>query len=192
MINNPFLSRALAVTLLVSMLALFATLIVLPFFGDFFEDRRTVQDLAKKIASYEDVLAQDDTIRTRLAEIQAATDQNIEFFPGGSAAILGAGLQDRVRKAIATHGGDQRSAQVLAPKAIASHVQTRVRVVVSMPSARIIELLNDLEQGSPTVLIGDFTIRTNARRSQRAESMGDPELTLSFHAIGFGQSEVEE
>jgi len=195
MILERSLSRILALTILAVLLYALFALIVAPFISEYARDRSSVITSAKQAARFERVLEDRSAIEERRAEIQKTTGENVSFFAGGSRAIVGAALQDRVRRAIASAGGVQRSAQVLAPKDVASHVQTGVRIVATIPSSQLIDLLNDLETGQPTILLGDVSLRTNTRTSRRRTdppTNRDPELTLNFIAYGFGEGAMNE
>lgn len=195
MIAERALSRVLALTILAVILYVLIALVIAPFAAEYARDRASVIDSAKQAARYEQTIKDEAVIVERLAEIQETTGQNVRFFAGESRAIVGAALQDRVRRAIAAAGGTQRSAQVLPPKDVASHVQTGVRIVASVPTSQLIDLLSDLETGEPTVLLGDFSVRANARTSRRTAQQAadeDPELTLNFVAYGFGEGALDE
>ena len=195
MILERTLSRVLALTILTLILFAIFTLLIDPFVSKYTKDRSTVISSAKQIAAFERIVDQRGLIEQRRLQIQNNIGETISFFDGDSRAIVGAALQARVRRAIAASGGLQRSAQVLATTDVASHFQTGVRIVATIPSSKLIDLLNDLEVGQPTILLGDFSIRANARTShQRAglSTNNDPELTLNFVAYGFGEGSASE
>ena len=189
---SPAFSRALALTLLATLLFIIFSLVVAPLWNANQKFRERVRTNALQIARFERLLQEQPQIARRLAQIESATSQSLELFDGDSAAIIGAAVQDRVRKAVSAASGDQRSAQAMPVQEVAGHLQTSVRIVATIRSSHLIDLLHDLETGSPTILINELSLRVNTRGARRNDAQlgdDDPELTLNFVASGFAAAE---
>lgn len=185
---DRYLSRILAVTLVLLLAGAFSIFLAAPALTGYADNRAAVRNNALQAARFEQAANESDAIQQKLAVIDQAAGRNITLFTGDSAAIVAAALQDRVRRAVSEAGGAQRSAQVLSARNVADHVQAGVRIVATVKSSRLIDLLNDLETGQPTVLLGEFSVRANqrgARRGANTPSQDDPELTVNLVAYGF-------
>lgn len=190
MMLNTILSRSLAVTILAVLVIAVLSIGVMPVASKYNQDRTLVRTSARQIAQFEAIISHGPEVDQRLREMKSATGQAVQLLEGDSNAIVGAALQDRVRKAISEASGGQRSAQMLPPQEVAEQVQIGVKVVATVQASRLIDLLNDLETGSPTILLGNISIRTNVRSSRLGNASPDsvdPELTLGFTAYGFAQ-----
>lgn len=191
---SPAFSRVLALTLLATLLFIIFSFAVAPLLNANQQARERVRKNAHQIARFERLLQEEPQIVNRLAQIERATTKSLELFDGDSAAIVGAAVQDRVRKAVSAAGGDQRSAQALPARDVAGHLQASVRIVSTIRSSHLIDLLHDLETGTPTILIDELSLRVNTRSARRSEAQSgddDPELTLNFIASGFAVTEAE-
>lgn len=190
---NKLLSRIFAVTILIVMVLVGISVTVAPLVSRYEQDRQTVRTSARQIAQFQALIKNGPAIRKQLEDLKGQNGQTLQLLEGDSDAIVGAKLQDRVRRAIADARGSQRSAQMLPPREIANQVQTGVKVVATVSTSELLDLLNNLETGTPTILLDNVSIRTNVRSSRLGNaSTGstDPELTLGFTAYGFAKREA--
>lgn len=188
---NSILSRSLAVTILLVLVLAVLSVGVAPLVSRYNDDLELVRTSARQIAQFEALIHNGPDVDRQLREMRGAAGQAVQLLEGDSNAIIGAALQDRVRKAISEASGGQRSAQMLPPQEIAEQVQTGVKVVATVRASKLVDLLNNLETGSPTILLDNISIRTNVRSSRLGNTSSepeDPELTLGFTAYGFAKN----
>jgi general secretion pathway protein M len=185
---RSLLSRALALTLLGSVLVGAYVLVIAPVI----ELYRTTDDA---IESAETLLQRHRALAAQQSELSARLDEEKEqaaaiagYLEGPSDALAAAQLQDRVKGVVEAAGGELRSTQILPAEAVDGGPGTRratLRVQMVVAIDGLAEILYDLESGQPYVLIDEVAVRGQRTRRLGGDSEAAPLLDISLQLSGF-------
>ena len=100
---------------------------------------------------------------------------------GSTDALAGAALQQLIQDMAGRAGAALSSTEALPAEAVASYRRIGVRVAVSAPWAVLVQLLREVGQASPQMLVDDLQIRS----SRLFGIPGELPLEASFTVLGF-------
>ena len=143
--------------------------------ADLLERRAT---LARRMAQ---VAADLPRLQEQVAAGQAAGPQSIVPLEGGSDAIAGAALQQKLQDMADKAGTSLSSIEALPPQQVGGYRQVGVRVAVNAPWSALIALLQAIEEGSPQMLVDDLQVHGGYGLVREA----DAPLTASLAVMAF-------
>ena len=171
--------RVLAVLLLVVLLASLWAGIAVPL-TEWFADRSDRIDqqttLARRMA---EIAATLPALRTQALAVQSVGP--VAVIAGGSDAVAGAALQQRLQQICSGLGVTLSSTEVLAGETAGAYRRIGVRVAVSARWSVFVRLLEALATNTPRLLINDLQIQ--AMRTLVADA--DPVVNVTMVVLGF-------
>jgi general secretion pathway protein M len=181
--------RLLALGLTFLVLALVWLVLVSPL-ARLYADRAEALDQQRIIAHRMALVAGElpDLQRQATAAAGSGPAQNA-LLEGGSDAIAGAALQERVQDMAASAGARLSSAEMLPAAQAGAYRRIGLRVACSAPWPVLVRLLQAVEQATPRMLVDDLKVHGPRIQLQAAEPPLAAELTIfAFRAGGSGGS----
>ena len=180
-IDNPLLSRALAITLLITAIVVLSKWLVQPTIQHFIEQWHKNSQIEESVRRYSMIIANEQAYKDSLNKIQASPLPKI-WYNAASVTSLGAQIQNDVRDIIVAAGGSIDSMQSL--QAIQENDMTKIGISISMRTdikklATILQRLTDHHK----LLRADNII---IRAAEKQASIGQPSLSLKWDIVGFG------
>ena len=87
-----------------------------------------------------------------------AGPQKIVVLEGGSDAVAGAGLQQKLQDMAIKAGTSLSSIEALPPRQLGAYREVGVRVAITAPWTTLVAFLQAIEEGSPQMLVDDLQI----------------------------------
>jgi hypothetical protein len=155
---SPKMSRLLALSLLVIVLAGILNLVILPLAERRQAAEARIADAAEWRARLSAVIGRLPELEQRLSALQAAAKQRQGMLHAENPALASAEMQQQVQRPIAEAGGQPRSIQALPPRREhdALHIGMRVRATVQ--EAALAALLDSAERQDPALAIRQLTL----------------------------------
>jgi general secretion pathway protein M len=183
---GSLISRVLALTLLGAVLIGTYVLVIAPVIALHREAGEAIESAEILLQRHRALAAQRSELAARLDDEKEQVSAVAGYLEGPSDALAAAQLQDRVKVAVETAGGELRSTQILPAQAVdaspGTHRATlRVQLVASIDS--LAEILYGLESGQPYVLIDELAVR--GQRARRGAPREAPLLDVSLQLSGF-------
>ena len=193
---SPFLSRSLALLLLVSVFAAGWSLVAEPVIDARGAYRQTIARAHELIARYDRVGMHRARLEKRLAEMRSRGRSTTGYLSGVNHSLTTAALQDRIKRIVTVNGGAVRSLQALPPKEDQGLKRLPVRVQFNADIIALQKILHGFEAGElggASLFLNDVNIRTQRapRRSRRGSKKIEPgqtnnqELTVSIELYGY-------
>ncbi len=159
-----------------------------------FADRSaTIEQLEKRLISHRRLAAAAPQLRVALNQARADGARLNWLFEGSSTEIVGARLQDRIRKVVGAAGGRLKSLELLPGKTDGSWRRVMVRVTLIADSIGFARIVHALESQAPFVFLDDVQLharRARNRRPRRVQvatkaELGNPGLQIRIDAYGY-------
>ena len=186
-----FISRIMALALLLGLVLLVAVVAVLPFAekarmtGEALEfNRDMIARMSRSAAHPGSYDAQIDLLRARINEselyIRAATEP-----------LAAAAVQEHLKRAVGLYGGELRSVQSLPSLAEGELTRIGLRVVMTGTLGPMIHVLHELETGEPYLFVDNLQIKSTRRRRRRTQEQRVDTLSIRFDVHGYLPPEAE-
>jgi hypothetical protein len=190
---SPTTRRMLAVLILAAVLAVVWNLAVRPVAGLFADRSATIEQLEKRLISHRRLAAAAPQLRVALNQARADGARLNWLFEGSSTEIVGAQLQDRIRKVVGAAGGRLKSLELLSGKTDGSWRRVMVRVTLIADSIGFARIVHALESQAPFVFLDDVQLHARRQRNRRPRRMqvatkaelGNPGLQIRIDAYGY-------
>jgi hypothetical protein len=190
---SPTIRRMLAVLILAAVLAVVWNLAVRPVAGLFADRSATIEQLEKRLNSHRRLAAAAPQLRVALNQARADGARLNWLFEGSSTEIVGARLQDRIRKVVGAAGGRLKSLELLPGKTDGSWRRVMVRVTLIADSIGFARIVHALESQAPFVFLDDVQLHARRARNRRPRRMqvatkaelGNPGLQIRIDAYGY-------
>lgn len=189
--GSPALSRAMALSLLVLVLAGAWVLLIKPVIDQRAFYKADIQRSQRLIAAFESRREDVGVLKHQLGAMRRNPTGRAAYFSARNATLAAAKLQSRIKALTRAAGAALTSSQVIArndDKGDLERVTVRAHMVGSIEAVR--SVFHALEAGQPHVLIDNVTIsaspvrKTNRRRrGQQRAAVGL--LTVRYEAYGF-------
>ena len=166
-------------------------LVVVPVMGAFQENGEAIERAETLLQRQRALAAQRPLLEERLGEQQEQAETVAGYLEGPSDALAAAQLQDRVKDAVEAAGGELRSTRILPAEPVDASPGTRrtaLRVQMIVSIAGLADVLYDLEEGQPYIMIDELSVRNQRERRRRrrnAQEAGEPKLDVSLQLSGF-------
>jgi general secretion pathway protein M len=170
--------RLLALALTITLLATLALGCVQPLIGWYF-DRAT--ELDRQNALVRRMTALVAAIPDLRRQASAARPASGELLGGGSDALAGAALQNTIQNMATQAGTDLTSLETLPAEARGAYRRIALRISLSAPWPALIELLQEIEQHTPGMLLDNMQLRVSPSQARSAASP----VNANFTVIGF-------
>ncbi|MEM7021856.1 MAG: type II secretion system protein GspM [Pseudomonadota bacterium] len=166
-------------------------LVVVPVMSAFQENGEAIERAETLLQRQRALADQRPLLEERLGEQQEQAETVAGYLEGPSDALAAAQLQDRVKDVVEAAGGELRSTRILPAEPIDASPGTRrtaLRVQMIVSIAGLAEVLYDLEEGQPYIMIDELSVRNQRERRRRrrnAPDTGEPKLDVSLQLSGF-------
>jgi len=191
-ISSRSLRRLAAVGLLLALLGGVASLAVLPLVRQL-----EARDLA--ILQREALLAETLRVASRRAALGARRERLAEALSGGgrllegdSAALIAAGLQDRMKQLAQQFGAELSSTQALSPQPEGGFRKIALRVALIAGTAELQRILYALEAASPLLFVDNLELRFATLQLGRREAGASDLLQVRLEVFGYAKGEGAE
>lgn len=179
----PALSRLLALTLLLAVLAAAWALFVEPLRTAFATENARIERAHDLLQRYDRALAGEAELRAEIERLRQSDSGPDPFLKGESSQIIAANLQNQIQTMVSGDSSEFRSTQVLpeAQEEGFEKIGLRVTLTASVPAMQ--KLLYDIEAAVPALFIDNLDIRTNVRRRRNVEVTD--RLQIRFDVFGY-------
>ncbi len=186
-----WISRLAAIGLLVAVLVAVYAFTVAPLVAGYGETERAISQAADLLDRYRRVAASRNLLQARLDELAGRQSESGIYLGGGTDALAGAELQERVNKTVEANGGRLRSVQILPVKTDGDFRRVGVRVQMNATVAQLASVLYALEAGRTFLFVDNLEVsnrRARRRRNQPIEM--DPILLIRLDLSGYLRPEA--
>lgn len=176
--------RALAVGITVLLLLLLWEVLGSPLVG-MFQDRATSLEGRRAVADRMQALASQLPALRRVAEVDANRSGPVALIAGGSDAIAGAALQEKVQQMASSLGATLSSSESLPASQAGAYRRVGVRISISASFEVMVRLIAAIEQGSPSMLIDDLQLH-----GSRIQLLATAPLEGAMTVLAFRQGDA--
>ena len=176
--------RSLAILLL--LLIVIFSIVLLPWWQkmEFYADQ--IETLASQITKFESMQARKPGLEKQLQTIRQHLNRNNYFLTADTPALAAADLQQRVKLAVETNGGQLVSTQNMTNPKDEKLVEVIIRVRMNGGGDVLAKVLHNLESGKPLLLVDNLTVRSNKRYKGRGrDRVVEFHQDTNFDLIGF-------
>lgn len=177
--------RILAVLLVLVALAILVRALVLPIWTSYLDNRDAIAQLEDSIARYSRLSTRVDALRTVVADLEQTDSLNRYVLDQESAPLAAAALQDRVKSVVTGSGGTLTSTQVLPAVAAQGFERIIVNVRMAVSIDALQQVLYELENHLPYLLIDDLIILSRSAARQRQTGKRADLLDVRFNLYGY-------
>ena len=171
---NPRLSRLLAWTLLLAVMALFWTAGVQPLRGAFDGARERAERSSLLLAQYRRIAEGRGDIQARVEEARTRGRNADGYLTAAAAPLAAADLQKVIKDTVARSGGNLRSLQTLPSQPEGAFERITVRLQMDGDLATLERCLRGLETATaPVLLLSEVDLHGVGAQSERLEFQAD-------------------
>jgi general secretion pathway protein M len=189
MLTTPFVSRLVAVMLLLTVLAAVYLHIVEPTIAAYVAVEDRLVESRSLIEHFDRLAVRGPVYASRLAELENEERAKGYYLAGDTDALAAASLQDRLGQVIDTNAGVLRSLQPLSGTDESGFRRIAVRVSIAATTENLVRTLRDIEGGLPILFIDNLEIRSDASlggaSADAAGGGGEPVLAVGFDVYGY-------
>ncbi len=184
---SPLLRRALALAILATCVALAWTLVAAPLIGLSRDRQADIAIASEQLRHLDALIARQPVLDRRAATLDARVAATGGFWSGPSAAVIAAGVQDRLRQVVAASGGRVESSADAGETAEHGFRKLTVRFAIRGPLATVQRALEAVAGATPALFVEHLVITAPAdARDPAHPPMLDIDLTVS----GYMQAEA--
>lgn len=190
MFTTPWISRLVALLLLIVAIAAVYSFILDPIIVGYGETDRRIEKVREQLSRYQRLAAARPALERQMRQAASERTSDGYYLSGGTDALAAAGLQDRVNALVGAKGGLLRSIQPMAGVDEQGFRRITLRVQMTATIEVLFETLYTLESGTPMLFIENLAIQSRAIR-RRSDETGEqvvpeaPVLTVGFDLSGF-------
>lgn len=157
-LHAPLLTRTLALAILAALLAAVWALAAHPVIVWLNDRQDNEHRLRKLLAGYRRMAAERPALERELQSWRQREGATIGYVDGNSSALAAANLQGQIKRIIESNGGEIGSVQNLAPLATANGERITIHYDLSIPEAKLTDVLYQLETNVPYLFLDNLTI----------------------------------
>ncbi|MGR9115822.1 MAG: type II secretion system protein GspM [Gammaproteobacteria bacterium] len=179
--------RWLALSLLLLLIALVAGVLIVPLVTEALELNDEKNELIFRLQRYQRVINRKDDVYDKINKIKAEYKTQGYFSSQGTAALASADLQQVIKNAIATAGGQLTSTQVLPSKDQGEFTLIGVKVRMSGDIEVLRSVLYRIETAVPFLVVDELDVRPERGRRNRKTRQIEPsnKMNVSFQVSSF-------
>jgi hypothetical protein len=175
--------RALALAILALLVLAAWALVAAPLIGAVQARREEVASLAAQRARLQAGAARLPELAARQQALRARLAADGGLWQGGNPAMIAAGMQDRLRQAVAAGGGVVRSSSEIRGGTESGLIRIRVRLVIEAPLAELERALTAIGTARPDLFIDAVSIVAPARPAPDMPPLLGVEMEISGYAL---------
>jgi hypothetical protein len=179
---SPALRRALALLLLLTVIALVWSAAVRPLLALALDRRAEIEALSARVAGFEAVAARRPPLQQRLRDGGRRLAAAGGFWTGAGAAAIAAGVEDRLRAAVAAGGGRVISISEAREAVELGFRKVTVHCAIEGGLDTMIKTLAAIETARPALFADTLTV---AVREEGAGRQGPPMLDIDIDISGY-------
>ena len=182
---SPKLSRLLALTILVALVAGSVNLVALPLLDRFETAENRLADADAWRARLAASIDRSPRLEQTLQEIREAAGSRKGILPVGNEALGSAELQKMIQKLIAGSGIQSRSIQPVPARREHDAMQLGIRVSASGDEAAMVRLLETVQKHEPSLAVSSLNISASSYRGETPSgpTQIDMQIVLEVLAI---------
>lgn len=179
--------RWLALALLAGVLVIVGSVFIVPLVSTALEMNEEKNELVFRLQRYQRIIDRKDEVFDNINQIKASYQSQGYFSNQGTVALASADLQQVIKNAIASAGGELTSTQVLPSKNEGEFTLIAVKVRMSGDIEALRTVLYRIETSVPLLLIDELDIRPQRGRRNRKTRQIEPsnQLNVSFQVSSF-------
>ena len=185
----PVLSKTLALAILFAVLGGIYWLAVEPIINRYAQIDDAIATQSDLLQRYRALGLSRDSLQRKLTEISDKDTEKTGALPGKSESLVGAELQNRLKKIVEQHNGNLRSVQILPGKQEGDFRKITVRARITGTIEGIRNVLYLLESPPPMLMIESLDFRAQRARRRRKRDASPPQnlLNLNIDISGYMQ-----
>jgi general secretion pathway protein M len=196
MLTTPWISRLVALLLLLMVMAAAYAFVIDPLVIAYAETDDAIADTRAYLQHVERVGATRPALAKQMAEFERRHRSQGYYLRGGTDALAAAALQDRIKQVIDANGGTLRSSQPLPGMDEQGFRRVTVRVQMTATTESLFRTVYTLEAGTPLVFIENIgiqnrTVRRTKLPTDDSELAQEPILTVGFDLYGYLPGEAK-
>lgn len=186
MLYRPCTSCLRSLGILLGLLLVIGSLVLTPWWQKLDEYHRKIEQHTAQISRFQQMQARRPALERELQQLRGQIDRNNLFISAETAALAAADLQQRVKQAVASAGGQLVSTQNLTEPAGDRLTEIVIRVRMNGDGDVLLKVLHGLESNRPLLLVDNLTVRSNKRFKGRGrERLVEFNIDTYFDLIGF-------
>jgi general secretion pathway protein M len=190
MLTTPWISRLVALSLLLAVMAAAYVFVIDPLVVAYAETDDAIADTRVYLQHVERLGATRPALAKQMAELDRRHRSQGYYLSGGTDALAAAALQDRLKQVIDANGGTLRSIQPLPGMDEQGFRRVTVRVQMTATTESLFRTIYMLEAGTPLVFIENIGIQNRMVRRTKiqaddSELTQEPILTVGFNLYGY-------
>ncbi len=186
---SPFLSRSLAVVLLLGAIGGIWSLLIEPVMTKYRLSAESMVQSEALIERYLRIAKVRAPLEKQLATLRRRGPSRSGYLDGASDTLAAAKLQNRVKGVVATSGGEIKSSQILPPRDDGSHRAINIRVQLSADIESLQAIFHALEAENTLLFLDNVDVRRQRARRRRNKPADDGRLTVRFDVSGYVRRE---
>jgi hypothetical protein len=181
----PFVSRVLALAILLLLVGGIYALVIDPLIAEYEVNRDAVAQLSSALGRYRAAERQLPQRQATLASLKNTDSAGEGFLPDGNDNLIAAGVQTRVKSITETAHGELKSTQILPAldEGKLHRIAIRAQMTVTLEAAQ--KVFYGIESSAPYLFLDNIVM--NARNSPRlrTEVEDNPLIDVQFDVFGF-------
>ncbi len=186
-----WISRLMAVALLLAVLTFGYLFVVPPLMANYSDTRDAVEQSATMLARYNSLAARQPALEKQIEELKGRRTSREIYLAGATDALAAAELQNRVKRIIEDQSGNLRSIQPVPGTSDSGFQRVMIRVQMSATMGALHRILHGLESAKPFLFIDNMEIGNRRSRRRKDANAEDPALLVRFDLFGYRQAAVE-
>ncbi len=186
---SPFLSRTLAIVLLLGAIGGIWSFIVEPAMTKYRMSAESIVQSRALIERYRRIAKVREPLEKQLNSLKRRGPSTGGYLEGASDTLAAAGLQNRVKGIVATSGGEIKSSQILPPRDDGNHRAINIRVQLSADIASLQAIFHSLESENTFLFLDNVDVRRQRARRRKNKPADDGRLTVRFDVSGYVRRE---
>jgi general secretion pathway protein M len=188
MLTTPWISRAVALLLLVSVVAALYLWAAEPLVAAYSGTDEAIAEARSMLERFDRIGAARAKLTQEAASLDTQTTTTLYYLAAGTDAMAAAALQGQVKSLIESSGGTVGSMQTLPTRQEQRLQRVALRLQMTATMSSLFHVLHDLETGMPLLFLDNLDIQGRLRQSSQAngqEQEQEPELTVGFEVYGY-------
>jgi general secretion pathway protein M len=190
MIENlsPVLRRALALSILGSLLFGPYAMLVRPMLDAYAHDQQTIETLRIAVSRFQQAAHEIPSLKARLEGLRSAGLEQAGYLDGQDETLIAATLQERLKTLVLGEGGQFKSVQILPAKDVEKARRLTLRGQIVLDLSALQRVIYEIEASTPFLFLDNIDIRAISATQKSGQADGAALLDVHFDLYGFMRS----
>jgi general secretion pathway protein M len=184
---SPPVSKALALSLLLGLLAVAYFGVVQPVIDNRIDQQNEIARLESSLTRYQRIAALRSAREAQLAELKRRAADADGLLRGANETLMAAAIQNRIKALVDAAHGELKSMQIMPPQADGPLRRITVRGQIAMTIEAAQRVFYDLEGGEPVLFLDNVGIRSREETRRRRDRADDGMLEVHLDVYGYAQ-----